>query len=53
LVDVYDQGEHADSLALDVPLWTSEEGRSDLTLSLTATKRGGDYELEIDDLHVL
>jgi hypothetical protein len=29
-----------------------EEGRSDLTLSLTTTKRGNSYDVTIDDLHV-
>lgn len=37
---------------LDVPLWTAEEGRSDLTLSVTVDL---DHEphITIDDLHVL
>ncbi|HEX6533454.1 MAG TPA: hypothetical protein VF041_02585 [Gemmatimonadaceae bacterium] len=40
--------------SVDVPLWTVEEGRSDLTLQLTV-RRGekGDHRIEIDDLHVL
>jgi hypothetical protein len=40
--------------SVNVPLWTAEEGRSDLTLELTV--RAGpaaDYVVEIDDLHVL
>ena len=53
LVDVYEQPSHPDAVALDVPLWTQEEGRSDLTLSLTAIKQGETYTVEVDDLHVL
>jgi len=34
------------------PLWTAEEGRSDLELQLTATLRAGAVELELDDLRV-
>ena len=39
--------------AVDLPLWTREEGRSDLTLQfmLMVTDKGP--RLEIDDLHVL
>ena len=37
-----------------VPLWTVEEGRSDLSLELTLEDSGKEsYEVEIDDLHVL
>jgi hypothetical protein len=36
-----------------MPLWTLEEGRSDLTLELTLTDRGGSFDVELDDLHVL
>ena len=39
--------------AVDVPLWTAEEGRSDLTLSLTISETRDGVQLEIDDLHVL
>lgn len=53
IVDVYEQSSHPDAVALDVPLWTQEEGRSDLTLSLTAIKQGETYTVEVDDLHVL
>ncbi len=52
-VDIYEQKFHPDAVALDVPLWTLEEGRSDLTLSLTATKQGETYTVAVDDLHVL
>ena len=37
-----------------VPLWTLEEGRSDLSLELTIRHlEGAGYAFEIDDLHVL
>jgi hypothetical protein len=41
------------TFAVDVPLWTAEEGRSDLTLSLTVVENDDGAELTIDDLHVL
>jgi hypothetical protein len=53
LVDVYEQTSQPDVLTLDVPLWTREEGRSDLTLSVTAIRQGETYTVEVDDLHVL
>jgi hypothetical protein len=37
-----------------VPLWTEQEGRSDLSLEITVEETNGpDYAVEIDDLHVL
>jgi hypothetical protein len=37
-----------------VPLWSEEEGRSDLSLTITVEDVDGqDYVVEIDDLHVL
>jgi hypothetical protein len=36
-----------------MPLWTVEEGRSDLSLELTITENGSDYTVELDDIHVL
>ncbi len=53
LVNLYEQKSHPDAVALDVPLWTQEEGRSDLTLSLTATRQGETYTVAVDDLHIL
>jgi hypothetical protein len=51
LVDDYplDDGTGA---AYDIPLWTKEEGRSDLTLSVTITE-GKPPRIEVDDLRVL
>lgn len=53
LVDVFPHTTTSNCFSVDIPLWTAEEGRSDLTLSLTATKHGEDYKIEVDDLHVL
>ena len=53
LVDEYQRDNEPHTVSVDVPLWTAEEGRSDLTLTLTATKWEGKYMLEVDDLHVL
>ena len=39
--------------AIDLPLWTAEEGRSDLTLSLTVSASQHGVHVEIDDLHTL
>jgi hypothetical protein len=52
-VDEYPQHDAPGQSWIDVPLWTKEEGRSDLTLSVIATKCGDTYELRIQDLHVL
>lgn len=38
---------------VEMTLWTAEEGRSDLTLSLKITEIGRDIAVEIEDLHVL
>ncbi|MBN9161168.1 MAG: hypothetical protein BGO98_23185 [Myxococcales bacterium 68-20] len=53
LIDVYPSDMDPKTWSLDVPLWTAEEGRSDLTLSLVATRDGDGYRLELSDLHVL
>ena len=42
------------SWSVNVPIWTAEEGVSDLTLELTVRAGpSGAYDVEIDDLHVL
>jgi hypothetical protein len=39
--------------SIRVPLWTVEEGRSDLSLELSVTvTTGGSVEIELDDIHV-
>lgn len=35
-----------------IPLWTSEEGRSDLTLEMTIIEANGQLAIELDDLRV-
>jgi hypothetical protein len=35
------------------PLWTEDEGRSDLTLELTIAVGAGTPSIKLDDLHVL
>jgi hypothetical protein len=52
-VNVYPIKGQKSTWAVDVPLWTAEEGRSDLTLSLTVSESQDGVRLEIDDLHVL
>ena len=39
--------------SIRAPLWSREEGRSDLTLELTIAKDGERWDVELDDLHVL
>jgi hypothetical protein len=36
-----------------VPMWTAEEGRSDLSLELAAVPTQDGHRLEVTDLHVL
>jgi hypothetical protein len=36
-----------------MPLWSEEEGRSDLSIELTIIKYGNNFVFEIDDLHIL
>lgn len=52
-IEVYPNDQDPNRLSIDVPLWTAEEGLSDLTLSLSATIDGEEYNLQVDDLHVL
>jgi hypothetical protein len=42
------------AVSVNVPMWTTQEGRSDLTLGLTITQaHDGRWQARIDDLHVL
>ena len=52
-IEIYPVKGQNSTWAVDVPLWTAEEGRSDLTLSLTVCESQDGMRLEIDDLHVL
>lgn len=36
-----------------MPLWTEEEGRSDLSVELTVVKETTGFRIELDDIHVL
>ncbi|MGC3989089.1 MAG: hypothetical protein QM796_05275 [Chthoniobacteraceae bacterium] len=36
-----------------MPLWTQQEGRSDLTMELTVKASENGMEVELDDIHVL
>ena len=49
--DAYEVVGDANAWAIDLDLWTAEEGRSDLTLEVTARVTPGEIELAIDDLH--
>jgi len=39
--------------SVTIPLWTLEEGRSDLTAEVTFAIRGGASAIELDNIHVL
>lgn len=39
--------------SIAIPMWTKQEGRSDLTLEVSVTREGPKYIVELDDLHVL
>lgn len=42
-----------DRWSVYTPIWTMEEGRSDLTLDLTVEVVGGRLKVTLNDLHVL
>lgn len=35
-----------------MPLWTENEGRSDLSIELTLIQQGDGFRIEVDDIHV-
>lgn len=39
--------------SITMPLWTKEEGRSDLSIEVTAIKEPSKIVMELDDIHVL
>ncbi len=39
--------------SIAMPLWTQEEGRSDLTVELTVIQQQNGFAVELDDIHVL
>jgi hypothetical protein len=55
LLDIVEvEGSSLKSWSVNLPLWTNEEGRSDLTLEMRFTEsEAAIYTVEIDDLHVL
>ena len=53
LADACEIAGQTNAWSIDLPLWTEEEGRSDLTLSLSVARDNGSVRVEIDDLHVL
>lgn len=36
-----------------VPLWTRQEGRSDLSMEATVVERGDEVDVQVDNIHVL
>ncbi len=52
-ISVYPLDAIPGGFAVDVGMWTVEEGRSDLTLQLTAIEKAGAIVIAIEDLHVL
>src|SRR6476620_3780830 len=46
-------GASSPTWSVAAPLWTSEEGRSDLTLELTISLTEAGMDVQLDDLHVL
>ena len=54
LMDVIEiQNSSPASWSVNMPLWTKEEGRSDLTLELTLVREAAGFKVELDDIHVL
>jgi hypothetical protein len=53
LVDEFFDETRPDEISMDVPLWTVEEGRSDLTLSVSCRRDRTGISVAIEDLHVL
>ena len=54
LMDVVEvRGSKPKKWSVTMPLWTKEEGRSDLSIELTIIQHAEDFEIELDDLHVL
>ena len=52
-VDVYPTDGVLNQASVDVPLWTEEEGQSDLTLSVIIREEMDRVTVTISDLHVL
>lgn len=39
--------------SIAMPVWTREEGRSDLTVEMTVIEQENGFSVELDDIHVL
>ncbi|MCP4376782.1 MAG: hypothetical protein GY794_11480 [bacterium] len=47
-------GSNPSQWSVDIPLWTNEEGRSDLTMQVTMIESGNELlDVEVDNIHVL
>jgi len=44
---------HPKRWSVAMPLWTKEEGRSDLTVEMTIVERESIFSVELDDIRVL
>jgi hypothetical protein len=44
---------HPKRWSVAMPLWTKEEGRSDLTVEMTIIDNENVFSIELDDIHVL
>jgi hypothetical protein len=53
VVDVYPHDGKRGEWAVDFPLWTEKEGRSDLTLAISVRESDGRGAVAVGDLHVL
>lgn len=51
VAEVYDVDVNV--VEVDIPMWTAEEGRSDLTLCVEALRSDAGHKLLLTDLHVL
>ena len=47
------QGSAYPQWSITIPLWTKEEGSSDLSLSITIVAKPTGFATELDDIHVL
>jgi hypothetical protein len=53
LMDVVQvQGAHPPQWSVRMPLWTREEGRSDLSIEVTVVGGAEPFRMELDDIHV-
>lgn len=53
LVEIYPRDDDPHAYLVEVPMWTAEEGRSDLTVTLRLTDLGNEVRTEVLDVGVL